>query len=79
MIFWRKPMMSQTLSFTDFANLVADYIEVEYDPIMGPRPNMTHEQKDVVNSILSYHYDINDCNVGDAAGNIVDFLREVVK
>jgi len=72
-------MMSKTLSFTDFANLVADYIEAEYDPIMGISPYMTHEEKDVVNSILSYHYDINDCNVGDAAGNIVDFLREVVK
>jgi hypothetical protein len=67
------------LSFTDFANLVADYIESEYDPIMGPSPYMTHEEKDTVNSILMYHYEVNDCNVSDAAGNIVDYLKEVVK
>ena len=68
---------SKQMSFSNFANLVADYIEVEYDPIMGPSPYMSTEEKDVVHSILSYHYEINDCNVGDAAGNIVDFLREM--
>ena len=72
-------MMSQTLSFTNFANLVANYIEREYDPIMGTSPYMTDEEKDTVNSILMYHFEVNDCNVGDAAGNIVDYLREVVK
>ena len=72
-------MMSKTLSFTDFANLVADYIEREYDPIMGPSPYMTDEEKDTVNSILMYHYEVNDCNVGDAAGNIVDYLKEYNK
>ncbi len=68
-------MKSRTLTFTNFAHLVADYIDAEYDEIMGPSPYLSQTEREIINGMLKYHYELDNCNVGDAAGNIVNYLR----
>ena len=67
------------ISFMEFGNLVAYYIEREYDDIKSDRPKLSLEQKRTVSNILRCHYDFHDYDVGGAAGNIMDYLREVIK
>ena len=67
------------LNFMDFSKLVADYIESEYDDIKSSCPKLSLEQKRTVSKILKCHYDFQYYDVSGAAGNIIDYLREVIK
>jgi hypothetical protein len=61
------------MTFSEFAESVADYIEYEYFDL--GRGKLSPEQKDTIFSIMRFQYDHGGCNVNEASGMIVDYLN----
>jgi hypothetical protein len=62
------------MTFSEFAENVADYIEFEYFDL--GEGVLSSEQKDTIFSIMRFNYDHGSCNVNETSGMIADYLKE---
>jgi hypothetical protein len=62
------------MTFSEFAESVGDYIEYEYFDL--GRGKLSPEQKDTIFNIMRFQYDHGGCNVNEASGMIVEYLKE---
>jgi hypothetical protein len=62
------------ISFGQFAENVAEYIENEYYDLGSGK--LSVEQKDTIFSIMRFEYDHGSCSANTASGLIVEYLKE---
>jgi len=62
------------MTFGEFAKNVANYIGYEYLDL--GKGKLSPEQKDTIFSIIRFQYDHGGCNVNQASGMIVEYLKE---